>query len=524
MKGTPAAGAQKTTWSVQVVRGVDPGRAFELGAGETVLGNALDGVPGVDLRDQEGNSPRRMAGRHAALVATVQELSIRDLASPGGTFVNSQRLLSGQTRRLAPGDLIQLGSVQLQVKRNGPASVSASAAAATGQPAAPAPANAVAPARPAVSAAPRDPPGSAKAAAAPGPTTGRLSIPFTMPGGVVCKSWDDFLVLAAGQWAELRAELASGRVADYLRKIQRPDLVPRFEPGRSADEQLDDWLGRLPVTRPSAAELDVYPEALNVRALPGGGLTHQSLRVTNVGYRLLRTTARIEPVGTSWLRLRPEHDGRSFMTIDHAELPLELHIPEIVDRPLAARVVLESNGGTKRVVVQVERPAAPQPIPEPTAVVGSEIQRLGAPLGERLARVPPVKRVVTAAAAALGLRLVIAALSLLPLGAALSRPLEPRLAAVTLVLAGAGALAGAALALARSDREDVPFAAFAGGAFGLLGAAICHAAIQSVEHVLGPWSSSIWTVGLFWAAIGALAGLGSTFLVPHRADEVEVAR
>ena len=41
-----------------------------------------------------------MAARHAALSATNEELTIRDLESPGGTFVNQQRLLSGQARRL----------------------------------------------------------------------------------------------------------------------------------------------------------------------------------------------------------------------------------------------------------------------------------------------------------------------------------------------------------------------------------------------------------------------------------------
>ena len=60
---------------------------------------------------------RRMAARHAAITAAGQDLTIRDLESPGGTFVNRQRLLSGQSRRLEPGDVIQLGGVQLEVKR-----------------------------------------------------------------------------------------------------------------------------------------------------------------------------------------------------------------------------------------------------------------------------------------------------------------------------------------------------------------------------------------------------------------------
>jgi FHA domain len=517
MSRTPTAATQKSLWSLEVVRGRDPGREYALGAGETVLGNALDGLTGVDLRDQEENSPRRMAGRQAALSATGPELTIRDLASPGGTFVNRQRLLSGQARRLAPGDLIQVGSVQLQVKRHG------SAPARPPAPAASAAANAVAPNPTPVSAAAREAPPPARAAAPAGGVSGRLPVPFTMAGNVVCRSWDDFLVLAAGRWEALREELSSGRLADYLRRVQRPDLVPRWEKGRAVDEQLDEWLGRLPATRASAAELDVHPESLTVAALPGGGLTHHSLRVTNVGYRLLRTTARIEPAGASWLRLRPEYQGRSFTTIDQTELPLELEIPETVDSPLTAAVVLESNGGTKRVEMRLERAGAPAALPVQAVAAGSVLPRWGASLGERIAHVPALTRVVFASGLAAGLRLLIALLSLLPLGAQGSRPLEPRLAAIALVLIGAGALGGSALALARNERQELAAAGFAGGALGLLAAAVFHAVIQSLEHILGAWSTSIWIVGIFWAALGALLALLSTLLVPHSAEGAEAA-
>ena len=128
-------------WVLEVVRGRDVGKRYVVGPGESLLGNALAGASGFDLADQEPSSPRRMAARQASLTATGDVLEIRDLESPGGTFVNRQRLLSGQARALQPGDLIQLGGVQLQVRRE--------ADAGTGprpQPAAPARATAPAPA------------------------------------------------------------------------------------------------------------------------------------------------------------------------------------------------------------------------------------------------------------------------------------------------------------------------------------------------------------------------------------------
>ncbi|SIO67242.1 hypothetical protein SAMN05444166_8297 [Singulisphaera sp. GP187] len=54
-------------WSLEVVRGTEVGRSYALDGAATVLGNALNGGPGLDLGHQEGSSPRRMAGRQAQI-------------------------------------------------------------------------------------------------------------------------------------------------------------------------------------------------------------------------------------------------------------------------------------------------------------------------------------------------------------------------------------------------------------------------------------------------------------------------
>ena len=111
-----------------------------------------------------------------------------------------------------------------------------------------------------------------------------------MASGAQCRTWDDFLVLSAQSWSQVRDELVSGRLAEYLRRIGRPDLIPHSAPDRSPDDRLDEWLARLPATQSSAPELDVHPETLLVQAKMGGGVTRLSLRITNVGFRLLRST------------------------------------------------------------------------------------------------------------------------------------------------------------------------------------------------------------------------------------------
>jgi FHA domain len=529
-KTMPVTARQPGCWSLEVVRGRVVGQHYALDSGETIVGNSIKGEHGLDLVDQEGSSPRKMAGRHAALTCNGQELTIRDLETPGGTFVNQQRLLAGQTRRLVPGDVIQLGSVQVRVKRTVavPASTPVAAPAKAAVPVAKAPAAVT------VAAAPKPPATDVKpvasapkpiASAAPSPTIpGRLTTPFSLAGGAQCRTWDDFLVLAAQSWPALRDELISGRLAEFLRRLNRPDLVPLAGSARSPDDQLDDWLARIPATGSSAPELDVHPEALLVQTKTGGGITQQTLRITNVGYRLLRCSARVEPPGMRWVRLRPEYDGRPFQTIDQTDLPIELELPETIDRPLVAQVVIESNGGTRRVGVRIERPAEQIVIPESAggAAFASPLWR--EQLSRTVAKVGPGARIAIGCAGAVALRVLVMLLNGLPIGNAPANLMEPRLSSVAIMLVVAGMIAGLGLASRRGERRDFPAAAFAGGSLGLLAAAFWFAVLQSSERVLGSLASSIWSVGFVSGTLGALLALTSLFVFPYRSDEPEVAR
>jgi len=514
MNRSPSTPSTKTAtqpgcWSLNVVRGRAVGQEYLLDLGETILGNACSGERGLELADQEVNSPRKMAARHAMLLSTNDELTIRDLESPGGTFVNQQRLLSGQARRLVPGDVIQLGGIQLAVKHNA-ASPPTAAGARAG--------NAAVVAAPAPSV-------SAPAARSSLPASpGRLSLPFSTAGGAQCRSWDDFLVLAAQSWPALRDELTSGRLAEYLRRIHRAELVPRLASDRSPDDLLDDWLARLPAAGSSAPELDVHPDNLLVRTATGGGITRQTLRITNVGYRLLRSTARVEPPGTRWVRLRPEHDGRPFQTIDQTDLPVELELPQAIDRSLAAFIVIESNGGTRRIAVRIERPTEQIVVPESSAAASSAFPLWRERLSGSVARLHPGARIAIAGGGAALLRLLAVLVNAVPIGTAPAHVVEPRLSAEAIILVVLGVAAGLTLASRRGERRDYLAAGFAGGSLGLLASAVWFAALQSVERLLGAWSTSIWAVVVLWGTLGALFALVSIVVIPPRSDKPEVAR
>ncbi len=373
-----------------------------MGPGESPIGNALAGARGFDLADQEDpSSPRRMAGKQACLTATADALSIRDLDSPGGTFVNRQRLLSGQVRPLQPGDMVQLGGVQLQVKREAETYTETE-----------------------LKPEPRGhPQPESVSRAGPQPTApsgpGPMSIPYTIAGVGTCRTWDDFLTLAAQRWNLVRDELTSGRLAEHLKRIQRTDLLPRPDAGMTADEQLDAWLARLPATRSSAPELDVHPQALVVRAAAGGGLIRQTLRITNVGYRLLRSSARVETSGAARVRIAPAFPAAKFQTIDQTDIPIEIELPEGTAGPSSTTslgaVVIESNGGTRRIEVRLERPPRADLLPEASLRSGPiDLMSWGRPLGDRVASLSLARRLVLAPLALAVFRLLVLLAGLIP--------------------------------------------------------------------------------------------------------------
>ncbi len=531
-------------WSLETVRGREAGRVYALAQGETVLGNAPGVEPGLDLAHQEGDSPRRMAARQAQIDFSAKGLIVRDLDSPGGTFVNRQRLLPGRSRTLQPGDLIQLGGVQLKVVAGEPPKAAIPPAAAitpasTARPASaappPRPAPAEPPPRPAPSLAPaprpapapvakpapapklvatpapRSAPAPARApvpAPAPAAKAGPLPAAFTLAAGARCRTWDDFLTVSAQRWSEMRDELVSGRLAGFLASIGRGEMGPSAQAAGTPDERLDAWLGTLPTTKPSQPELDVHPAALTLKATPGGGMMRATLQITNTGYRLLRTNVHVEPASASWLTIAAEFTRGPIVTVDQTDLAIDVQIPEIFTAPPSAAIVLESNGGSRRVEVRLERPAAASAIPDAPAVLDSHV---GVGLRVLIARQPIGFRLVTWSLGALLLRvLVLVSEQVVAAGTGEGRPpLRP----TAVLLAALGCMAAVRFAFKHGELRDVPAVGFAGGALGVLAAALLIAVCRTIEPGL---SASPVAVCFLWGGLGAIgAGVSAVLAPPH---------
>ena len=90
---------------LELVEGSDPGRTFSLGA-EQVAGR--DTSQPIALTDEQ------VSRRHARFTVAGDAVSVEDLGSRNGTYVNGQ-VLTGP-RRLAPGDRIRMGLSVLQLR------------------------------------------------------------------------------------------------------------------------------------------------------------------------------------------------------------------------------------------------------------------------------------------------------------------------------------------------------------------------------------------------------------------------
>jgi pSer/pThr/pTyr-binding forkhead associated (FHA) protein len=69
----------------------------------------------INLEDQEPPGCLKISPRHACIRLEDGQLTIEDLGSANGTYINRTKLYPGTRRPLHVNDVIQIGSVQLKV-------------------------------------------------------------------------------------------------------------------------------------------------------------------------------------------------------------------------------------------------------------------------------------------------------------------------------------------------------------------------------------------------------------------------
>jgi hypothetical protein len=98
-----------------VVRGLRPNWEYRVFEGQNILGRADEKPVDIDLQPQEPEDRVWSSRQHAVITCEGSTLSIEDLGSSNGTYVNRSRVPPGEKRPLKNGDIIQIGEVQIKV-------------------------------------------------------------------------------------------------------------------------------------------------------------------------------------------------------------------------------------------------------------------------------------------------------------------------------------------------------------------------------------------------------------------------
>ena len=106
------------TIKLVVQRGLKVGEEYNIFAGENFLGRADEKPVDVDLTFQEPEDRVWCSRQHALVIYddATGVLTVEDLNSANGTFVNRERVYPGQPKQLFVGSTVQIGTVHMRVK------------------------------------------------------------------------------------------------------------------------------------------------------------------------------------------------------------------------------------------------------------------------------------------------------------------------------------------------------------------------------------------------------------------------
>jgi hypothetical protein len=98
-----------------VLRGLKISVEYPIYEGRNTIGRFADKPVDIDLLSQESVEQIWCSRQHAAITFQTGAVFIEDLNSLNGTWVNGTRVHAGQQRLLSPGDIIQIGTVQMKL-------------------------------------------------------------------------------------------------------------------------------------------------------------------------------------------------------------------------------------------------------------------------------------------------------------------------------------------------------------------------------------------------------------------------
>ncbi|MGL4552440.1 MAG: FHA domain-containing protein [Gemmataceae bacterium] len=112
MGGALPAGAQPR---LQVLRGQKRNVEYPIYEGLNYIGRADEKPVDIDLEEQEPPDRIWCSRQHAVITFEGGVVSLEDLNSANGTYVNRVRVYPGQAKPLAVNDIVQIGNVQMKL-------------------------------------------------------------------------------------------------------------------------------------------------------------------------------------------------------------------------------------------------------------------------------------------------------------------------------------------------------------------------------------------------------------------------
>ena len=192
-----------------------------------------------------------------------------------------------------------------------------------------------------------------------------LAIPFVFPDGRKCISFDELALTILDEWNESKNLLKDGTFAKFFQKIGRPDLSVRSEKYRvfpDADLGLDDLINCLPVSINLKPELQTEIERINLGILKPGDDRDLYIQLKNTGLGMIKGSAVIN-CPDFWITLG---DGsgtnqKSLHFINEFKLHIRIQGKRLraSDKPLNAKIMIETNGGSREVLITAEVPVLP---------------------------------------------------------------------------------------------------------------------------------------------------------------------
>jgi hypothetical protein len=183
-------------------------------------------------------------------------------------------------------------------------------------------------------------------------------MPFVFPSGRNCRSFNELALACQDDWQGARNLLQQGVFHSFFGGMGRADLaVAAREAARypDADRGLDDLLSRLPADSLEAPRLRVEPVEVNLGLIQAGEERNFELVLENQGMRLLCGTVNAD---AAWLTLEGGVNVKHFQCRHEHRLPVHVALDRLraSNKPIEARLTVESNGDTQTVVVRAERP------------------------------------------------------------------------------------------------------------------------------------------------------------------------